>query len=105
MVELGKQRSRTVAGEQGRVVPVRALRAELVPPGNVREEIGFQNDVNGMLASLEASARAWTLAALPMFSSDRRRKRRPTVGATTARLPAFTGERDDAGCVPIARLP
>jgi hypothetical protein len=87
------------------VIPVSALRAELVRAGDLREEVGFQNDVNGLLASLEdPMARAWSVAALPMFSPDRRRKRRTTT-VTTVRVPTFVAERDDPGSVPIALMP
>lgn len=108
MGELGRgARRATVAGVEGRMVPVRAVRAELVPPGDLRAEVGFQNDVNALLASLEdPMLRAWTLASFPMISTPPRKRRRPpTTQTTTLRMQAFGAEREDLGSVPLALMP
>lgn len=90
-----------------RVLPLSAVRAALVAPGDLRNEIGFQNDLNALLASLETASRPFALAAFPMLTSDagQRRRRRGGPNATTARLRAFGAEVEDQGSVPLALLP
>lgn len=55
---------REVMGGLGAVVvPASQIRAQLVQPGDLRNEIGFQNDINILLAALEDGHGVWRLEA------------------------------------------
>lgn len=54
---------------RGRVVPAGQLRAQMVRSGDLRNEIGFQNDINVLLAALDDGAAVWDLAA-PLLTAD-----------------------------------
>ena len=56
---------------RGHVVAVKDLREQLVRPGDLRNEIGFQNDINILLAALDDGHVVWNPEA-PMLSPDRR---------------------------------
>jgi len=55
------------------VVPAKALREKLVRPGDLRNEIGFQNDINILLAALDGGDRVWRSEA-PILSPDIQRE-------------------------------
>lgn len=54
---------------RGQVVAVKHLREQLVRPGDLRNEIGFQNDINILLAALDDGDVVWNSEA-PMLSPD-----------------------------------
>jgi hypothetical protein len=54
------------------VVPAKNLREQLVRPGDLRNEIGFQNDINILLAALDGGDRVWRSEA-PILSPDSHR--------------------------------
>lgn len=51
------------------VLPAKALREQIVRPGDVRNEIGFQNDINILLAALDDGDLVWSSEA-PLLSPD-----------------------------------
>lgn len=54
---------------RGQVVAVKDLREQIVRPGDLRNEIGFQNDINILLAALDDGDVVWNSEA-PMLSPD-----------------------------------
>lgn len=51
------------------VIPVRGLRDQLVRPGDLRNEIGFQNDINILMGALDDGDLVWNSEA-PLLSPD-----------------------------------
>jgi hypothetical protein len=62
-----------VEATKSHVVPAKSLREQLVRPGDLRNEIGFQNDINILLAALDGGDRVWRSEA-PMLSPDTHRE-------------------------------
>jgi hypothetical protein len=52
---------------KGGVVALEEIRRTLVDPADIRNEVGFQNDVNGLLAMLEEASPPWR-AVSPLFA-------------------------------------
>ena len=45
------------------VVPAPSVRRSLTTPGDIRSDISFQNDINGLLARIEEAKQPWTAAS------------------------------------------
>ena len=54
---------------RGKVVSIQKVRGQIVRPGDLRNEVGFQNDINVLLAALRDGDYAWSTAA-PLLSPD-----------------------------------
>lgn len=67
---LGHTRMSVRKAVNGRVVAAPELRGQMVRAGDLRNEIGFQNDINILLAALDDGAEVWNLEA-PLLSPDR----------------------------------
>ena len=85
----GSTRRERVRGE---VVAVREVRFHIVRAGDLRNEIGFQNDINVLLAALNDSARAWASVG-PLLSAEQFGPRYddgpPTLADSEAASPEF----------------
>ena len=45
------------------VLPAPSVRRSLTTPGDIRSDISFQNDINGLLARIEEAKQPWTAAS------------------------------------------
>ena len=45
------------------LVPAPSVRKSLTTPGDIRSDISFQNDINGLLARIEEAKQPWTAAS------------------------------------------
>jgi hypothetical protein len=85
-----------VRNSQMQVVRAAEVRRSLTPPGDIRSEIAFQNDINALLARFDELKVPWqplggTLPALP-----------PSVVADTTPVPALRPPRRGRGAEPGA---
>ena len=59
------------SGARSVVVCASELRGQMVRAGDLRNEIGFQNDINILLAALDDGSSVWAAEA-PLLSPDQR---------------------------------
>ena len=74
------------------VVPAPSVRRSLTTPGDIRSDISFQNDINGLLARIEEAKQPWTAASrLVSFGAVTAPVAQPKRNSVTVPLRVFDG--------------